>query len=89
MSAFTRFIGGSPLEVLIKLIVLSFVVGIILAALNIDPLDIIKGIENIIRRIYELGWDSLIWAWRYLVLGAVVVVPIWFVLRILNFSRRS
>lgn len=84
MSAFSRFIGGSPLEVAIKLVLMSFVVGIILSALNIDPLDIIAGIRNLITRIYELGFDSIEWALRYLALGAAVVIPIWLVLRFLK-----
>ncbi|MBA4781906.1 MAG: integrase [Rhizobiales bacterium] len=84
MSALSRFIGGSPLEVAIKLVLMSFVVGIILSALNIDPLDIIAGIRNVIARIYALGFDSIEWALRYLALGAAVVIPIWLVLRFLK-----
>lgn len=89
MSAFTRFIGGSPLEVAIKLIILSFVVGIILSALNIDPLDIVTGIRNLITRIYELGFESIEWALRYLALGAAVVIPIWLVMRLLKVFGKS
>ena len=89
MSSLTRFIGGSPLEVAIKLIILSFVVGIILSALNIDPLDIITGFRNLITRIYELGFESIEWAIRYLLLGAVIVVPIWLVMRVLKAFGKS
>ncbi|MEP2942749.1 MAG: DUF6460 domain-containing protein [Hyphomicrobiales bacterium] len=84
MSNLTRFLGGSPFEVFIKLLLMSFVVGIILSALNIDPLDIITGIRNLITRIYELGFESIEWALRYLALGAAVVVPIWLILRLLK-----
>lgn len=84
MSALSRFIGGSPLEVAIKLVILSFVVGIILSALNLDPLDIVNGIRNLITRIYELGFESIEWALRYLLLGAAIVVPIWLVMRVLK-----
>lgn len=89
MSTFTRFIGGSPLEVVIKLVILSFVVGIILSALNIDPLDIVTGIRNLITRIYELGFESIEWALRYLALGAAVVIPIWLVMRLLKVFGKS
>lgn len=84
MSSLTRFLGGSPFEVFIKLLLMSFVVGIILSALNIDPLDIITGIRNLITRIYELGFESIEWALRYLALGAAVVIPIWLILRLLK-----
>lgn len=84
MSSLSRFIGGSPFEVFIKLLIMSFVVGIILSALNIDPLDIISGIRNLFIRIYELGFESIEWALRYLALGAAVVIPIWLALRLLK-----
>ena len=89
MSSITRFIGGSPFEVAIKLVILSFVVGIILSALNINPLDIVTGIQNLITRIYELGFESIEWALRYLLLGAAVVVPIWLVMRVLKAFGKS
>lgn len=89
MSTLTRFLGGSPLEVAVKLLIISFIVGIVMSALNIDPLDILNGIQNLIVRIYNLGWESIEWALRYLVLGAVVVIPIWLVLRVLKFTGKS
>lgn len=90
MSALTRFIGGSPLEVCIKLLIISFVVGIVLSALDINPLDIVSGIRNLIVRIYELGFDSIEWALRYLALGAAIVVPIWVIMRFFKlFGRRQ
>lgn len=89
MSTLTRFLGGSPIEVAIKLVIISFVVGVVMSALNIDPLDIVTGIQNLVTRIYELGWESIDWLVRYLAIGAVVVVPIWLVLRVLKFTGRS
>ncbi len=89
MSGLTRFLGGSPLEVFIKLLIISFVVGIILSALNLDLLDIITGFQNLIVKIYNLGFDSFKWAFRYLLLGAGFVVPIWIILRLFKLFGRS
>lgn len=89
MSRLARFIGGSPLEVFIKLLIMSFVAGIILSALNIDPLDIINGIRNLIERIYNLGFEAIEWALRYLALGAAVVVPIWLIMRVFKVFGKS
>ena len=36
----TRFLGGSPLAVLGKLILLSILIGVVLSALGLDPLNI-------------------------------------------------
>ena len=38
MSGLTRFLGDTPLRVFIRLLVLSFIVGLVLSALNIRPL---------------------------------------------------
>ena len=29
-----------------------------------------------------MGWDAIVWVWRYFLLGAVLVVPIWLVVRL-------
>ena len=34
-----RFLGGPPLAVLVRLILLSILVGVILSALGLDPLE--------------------------------------------------
>jgi Family of unknown function (DUF6460) len=79
-----RFFGGSPLAVLVRLILLSILVGVVLAALGFDPSNIIPSIERLITRIWNMGWDVVIWAWRYFLLGAILVVPIWIVVRVVR-----
>ena len=76
----TRFFGGSPLRVLAQLVVISFVVGIVLAALGISPFDIVDGLTRLFWRIYNSGFETFVWAWRYFLLGAVIVFPVWFIL---------
>jgi hypothetical protein len=34
-----------------------------------------------------MGFDAVRWLWRYLLLGAAVVVPIWLVVRLLRVGR--
>jgi hypothetical protein len=34
-----------------------------------------------------MGWDAVLWLWRYFLLGAVIVVPIWLVVRLLKAGR--
>ena len=83
-----RLFGGSPLHVLVRLIIISFVVGIILAALNIEPLDVIYWFERVIYRIYNMGFEAIRRGGEYFVLGAVIVFPIWLLLRLLSFGKR-
>ena len=80
----TRFIGGSPLAVAVRLILLSVLVGVILAALGLDPRDIFRSVQDLIARIWAMGFDAVRWLWRYFLLGAVLVIPIWFIARLLK-----
>jgi len=83
----TRFLGGSPLAVLGRLILVSVLVGVILSALGLDPFDIVRSIERLIRHIWNMGFDAVRWLWRYFLLGAVIVIPIWIILRLVNAPR--
>ena len=83
----TRVFGGSPLAVLGRLVLVSILVGVILSALGLDPFDIIRSIERLIRSIWNLGFDAFHWLWRYFLLGAAIVIPIWLVMRVVNAPR--
>ena len=45
MTASTRFLGGSPLAVAFRLILLSILVGVVLAAIGFDPWNILRSIR--------------------------------------------
>jgi hypothetical protein len=79
-----RFLGGPPLAVAARLILLSVLVGVILAALGLDPRDILRSIQELVTRIWNMGFDAVAWLWRYFLLGAVIVIPVWFIMRLLR-----
>ena len=83
----SKYLGGSPLAVLARLILVSVLVGVILTALGLDPFDILHSITRLIRSIWDMGFDAVRWLWRYFLLGAVIVIPIWIVLRLVNAPR--
>jgi uncharacterized protein DUF6460 len=85
--ALYRFLGGSPLAVAFRLILLSILVGVVLAAIGFDPWNILRSIELLFRRIWDLGFDAINWLWRYFLLGAVIVVPVWLLMRIFGTPR--
>jgi hypothetical protein len=87
MNGLQRFMGGSPAQVLLRLVVISLIVGIVLSALGISPYDIIETAQQFIRRIWNMGFGAIEWVWRYFLLGAVIVVPIWIVIRLLNLGK--
>ena len=37
--------------------------------------------------VWDMGFDALRWLWRYLLLGAVVVVPIWLIVRLVRVAQ--
>ena len=82
-----RFLGGSPLAVLAKLVLLSIVIGVVLNALGLDPRDIFQSLRRFIQNIWDMGFDAIRWVWQYFLLGAVVVIPIWLLMRIFNAPR--
>ena len=79
--------GGSPLAVLIKLVLVSILIGVVLQALGLDPWDIMTSIRRLFRNIWEMGFDAIRWLWSYFLLGAVIVIPIWLIMRIFNAPR--
>ena len=82
-----RFLGGPPLSVAVRIILLSILVGVILHAIGLDPLHIWHSIADLITRIWDMGWDAVVWLWRYFLLGAVIVLPIWVVVRLAKGGR--
>ncbi len=78
----TRFFGGPPLSVIFRLVLLSILVGVILKAFGFDPWHIIDSLQRLLQDIWDLGFRAVRDLWRFLVLGAVIVVPIWLVLRL-------
>jgi hypothetical protein len=82
-----RFLGGSPLAVAFRLILLSILVGVVLATFGLDPLDIVRSIRRLFERIWDLGFDAINWVWRYFLLGAVIVIPIWLLSRMFGAPR--
>ena len=82
-----RFLGGSPAMVALRLIVVSFVVGIVLETFGFDPATLLTEAVRTVRQIVELGFSDIHEVGRILLTGAMVVVPVWLVLRLLD-SRR-
>ena len=84
MHGLTRFLGDTPLRVFIRLLIVSFVVGVILSALNIEPVEVYYWIERLVTRIWNMGFDFFEDAFQYLVIGAIIVVPVFLVMRLLK-----
>jgi hypothetical protein len=82
-----RFFGGPPLAVLGKLILLSILIGVVLSALGLDPWNIIQSLRRLVVTVWDMGFEAVEWLWRYFLLGAVIVIPIWLILRLVRAPR--
>ena len=80
-----RFLGGSPLAVLVKLVVVSLIVGALLMWLNIRPVDVFRMLEDLADRLWALGFASFREFGTYIAAGAAIVIPVWLVLRLLSY----
>jgi hypothetical protein len=84
----TRFFGGPPLWVIAKLVMLSVVIGVILAVLGLDAWAIVRAIEDLFYSLFDNLWDALDTVLRWFLLGAVIVFPIWLISRLMKSGRR-
>ena len=82
-----RFLGDTPGRTIVKLAVISLVVGIIMAALNFTPMDVWYHFVDFVERLYHLGFRAFERFGEYLIYGAMVVLPVFLVVRLLNLRR--
>ena len=84
MGTLTHFLGGSPLGVVLRLAIFSLLVGMALTWLDMTPVDL-----------WYWATDSFRWAWGelgqlgdYMLIGAMVVVPVFLFMRIVSWRGR-
>jgi hypothetical protein len=86
--ALTNLLGGTPTRVLIKLLVLSVIVGALLYWSGLTPAGLIRGFGNMLESLLGTGWDAVRRVGEFALYGAMIVVPIWLVARLLA-SRKA
>jgi len=74
---------------LFKLLVVCLGVGLLLAVLSIDPARVWNDFFGTIADAWAKGWELIDWAVEYLLLGAILVVPVFIILRVLNAMGRK
>ncbi len=82
-----RFLGDSVARTIVKLIVISFIVGAVMSAFNWYPLDVVYAVRDFLVNVWETGFAALGRFGDYLVLGAVIVIPVFLVMRVLSYRR--
>lgn len=92
--SFFRRVVAVRLRDLLVLFILCVIAGVVLALFNIDPaelwVDFFGTIARAWDRFFVIVSESLGWSVRYFLLGAVLVVPLWIIWRLISAaSRRS
>jgi hypothetical protein len=87
VSTLDRWLGGSPLGVLLRLVFLSLIVGVILAYLGLTPLALLYSALDSFQALFGLGFDAIENIGRYVLTGAIIVIPLWLISRLMS-SRR-
>lgn len=86
-SDFSKFLGNSPMKVFVRLVLISVLVGFVMAVFNLQPLEIVNSTVQFFLSIWETGFEAFGDFGRYLVAGATLVVPIWLIMRIVSYRR--
>ena len=82
-----RVLGDTPGRTVIKLVVISVVVGFVMSMMGFSPWDLVRFIQRGIRDLWNSGFAALGRVGDYLVVGAMIVVPVFIILRILNWRK--
>ena len=82
-----RFLGDTPGRTVIKLIVVSLVVGFVMNAFGLSAMDIVNWVHNFFLDIWHSGFAALGRIGDYLLIGAAVVVPAYVLIRVLSWRK--
>lgn len=81
------FLGDTVTRTIIKLIVISVLVGMVMSVFGWTPVGIINGVAEFIGSIWQQGFAALGRFGDWLILGASVVIPVFIIMRLLNYRR--
>lgn len=82
-----RFLGGSAIGVLVRLLFISLLVGAAMAFLGLSPRALYDAAARFVRSLGDLGFGALSEVGQWIVAGALIVVPVWLVSRLFAARR--
>lgn len=82
-----RFLGDTPTRTFVKLLVVSVVVGFIMNVLGLSPMDLVRWVSDFANDIWRSGFAALGRVGDYIIIGAVIVVPLFILMRLLNWRK--
>jgi hypothetical protein len=86
-------LSGAPsmpkitVSTIVKLIIACLLVGLVLSTLDVDPRNILASGQAAIEWLIEVGGEFFAWAVTYILIGAIVVIPIWVIMYLLRAAK--
>ena len=87
-SALERLLGDRPGAVILRLVLVSLVVGFLMAMFGINVQDLVNGTVELFRDTLRDSTGMVRSLVGYVLTGAALVVPVWLVLRLTSGRRR-
>lgn len=81
-SGIERFFGGHPVNVILKLALISLVVGFLMSVFGVNVQGLVRGAVTLLRETLRDGFGLFRNVGAYIVTGAALVVPVWLVIRL-------
>jgi hypothetical protein len=79
---------GHLTRTLIKVLIASLIVGTVLAHFGISTSQLLQSVglapDKLESQLADLARDSMSWALPNLLLGALIIIPVWFVIFLLR-----
>jgi hypothetical protein len=82
-----RFLGDSLGRTLVKLLVVSLIVGFIMTIFGLTPWSIVDNVRDLVLQLWHQGFAALGRVGDYLILGATIVIPIFLIIRLFSYRR--
>jgi len=71
-------------DTVIKIVLFSFVIGLVISFFDINPKELLANFGDTVQSIFGIVARVIEWGVKYVLLGAVVVVPVWLVFFLLG-----
>lgn len=83
-SGLERLLGDRPGSLLIKLVVISLIVGFVMSVFGFNAGDLVRGAVEAIEDVLRDGGGVFRQLGGYVLTGAAIVLPVWLILRLLQ-----
>ncbi|MDH5771829.1 MAG: DUF6460 domain-containing protein [Rhodospirillaceae bacterium] len=71
----------------VKLLVVSLLVGMMLAFFDMKPEELLASLGDTVKSIFQVLVSLVEWMVPYVLLGAVVVIPIWVIMLVWRYFK--